>query len=374
MKEHQEIKSRKHLMPRTFMQEVKRINKRIRDENLAKRESEGKDELVRQWQGEEVLFFQGSLTTLKSLTGVIGTPGCEWARRDLGGGCIFCGYLYDNPRNGGDPLKQIHSLKSKMKDSKKREIKTFKLYTSGSFLDEREISNKNQEKVVRELLKIFPNLKVLQVEARPEDLLKKNAFDPFRSLQDEIVTYFNIGLESANENILHLINKRLNFNVYQKAVETAKRNGFRIKTYLLLKPPFLTEQNAIVDAISSAKRAFQEGSDTISLNPLTVHSGTFVEYLWRRGLYRPPWPQSLIKVLQEVVKVIPKEHVIISEPVALGSPRGLHGTGKHTKVLKDTLTEIVRTQTSKPIPQDARPPWEEFMEKEGRDLAYSSVL
>ncbi|NIQ06400.1 MAG: TIGR01210 family radical SAM protein [Candidatus Korarchaeota archaeon] len=361
-------------VPRTLLRELRRVNKEIREQKLRTRDALPKDEPVRYWKGEETLYLNGKLAHLNSLTIIFATKGCTWARENPGGGCIFCGYLYDNPQRTGDLLKQLNYFTEKFERVDRQNVKVLKLYTSGSFLDEKEVPIQTQREVISTLPAIFPELKVLQIEARPENLLKDN-IETFLSIKEEGVNvYFNIGLESINTTVLRLINKGLNVKTYQKAVNHAKSYGFKIKTYLLLKPPFLTEKEAINDTFTSGKKAIQEGSDSLSINPLTIHSGTVCEKLWQSGLYRPPWPQSIIFVLRKLLNIKSQNQVILSEPVALGTPRGAHGTGKNIRQLKHTLEEVVRSQSPRAVPQDARKPWHEYLEKEVQDLAFSTVV
>lgn len=362
-------------IPRSVLPEVQRIHKKIRREHLKKREPKGKNKPVRFWKEDEVIIFEKACEKLKSLTIVLGTQGCEWAQNDPGGGCIFCGYLYDNPAKTSSLLKQINHLRKALNSKERKELENLKLYTSGSFLDPREIRREKQIRVLERLLELFPNAKILQIEARPEDLLRSEIYNSLSKIKNKITVYLNIGLESANEEILKLINKGLTLNSYQKAVKKAKNNNFKVKTYLLLKPPFLTEKEAIRDTIFSGKKALQAGTTSLSLNPLTVHSGTFVELLWKKGYYRPPWPQSLIHVLQKLLKEKTTKQVVFSNPIAMGQTRGIHGMGKNTKTLKNTLEKIVTTQDPNlTLPKKVLTPWKDYIEKEVADLSFANLI
>lgn len=358
---------------RTITQEVLRLNKEIRQKHLKKRKKRGNEGVLRYWREKEHLSTPKGYTQLRSLTIVLATEGCQWVINDPHGGCIFCGYLYDNPQKTEDVSKQILHLKKKIEGTTE-DIQAVKLYTSGSFLDPREVPLHEQQKTLHNITTIFSNLDVLQIEARPEDLLRPNAFVPLNELKEKIQIYFNVGLESCNEALLKLVNKGLTFETYKKAVRKAKKENFRVKTYLLLKSPFLTEDEAINDVLTSGKKILKLGSDSISINPLTVQKGTFVEYLWKQGLYRPPWPQSIIHVLNELMELKTNRQVVKSEPLALGQERGAHGTGKHTKKLKTVIEKVNNRQSSIALPENTICPWKAYRKKEVRDLAFSSVL
>ena len=68
---------------------------------------------------------------------------------------------------------------------------------------------------------------------------------------------------------------------FQAAAQLVQRSGFSIKTYLLLKPPFLNEHDAIVDVLKSIKVLNQNSlTDCISINPVIIQKFTLVEYLF----------------------------------------------------------------------------------------------
>jgi radical SAM enzyme (TIGR01210 family) len=90
-----------------------------------------------------------------------------------------------------------------------------------------------------------------------------------------------------------------------------------VKAYLLQKPPYLTETEAVEDVVRSV-REVRPHADAISLNPCTVQKGTEVEHLWRLGAYRPPYLWSVLLALSRAGVEI------TCDPVGGGTPRGPH--------------------------------------------------
>src|SRR2546428_11472470 len=84
---------------------------------------------------------------------------------------------------------------------------------------------------------------------------------------------------------------------HARAATLAREAGATVKTYLLIKPPFLTEREAIEDAVRSGHEA-DPHSDTVSFNPVNDQSRTIVDRLFRRGEYRPPLLWSVVEVLE----------------------------------------------------------------------------
>ncbi len=109
-----------------------------------------------------------------------------------------------------------------------------------------------------------------------------------------------MGLETSNDLIReHVIRKGFTFQDFVDASEAVHSQGGRVKAYLLLKPPSLSEGQAMRDAISSAQAA-REHADVLSLNLCNVQRNTQVERMWERGEFRPPWLWSALEVIKSV--------------------------------------------------------------------------
>jgi radical SAM enzyme (TIGR01210 family) len=132
-----------------------------------------------------------------------------------------------------------------------------------------------------------------------------------------------IGLETANDYVRqYMINKNFTFDDYKKAANIIRKNNFEIKTYVLVKPPFLTEKESINDSINTIKK-IRTITDIISLNPVNVQRNTYVEYLWRRKQYQPAWLWSVVEIIKQGKKIV-ENLKIKCDIVGGGSIRGSH--------------------------------------------------
>jgi len=248
-------------------------------------------------------------TVEEALVVILCTQGCAW---DRGGGCTVCGY---NKRRR-EPLPGIDAQAARVAEIYKEET-VVKIYTSGSFLDPNEVTPESREK----LLSIFKSSKKIVIESRPDVVSEENVTDIARIAPQAEVA---LGLESSNDEILSkCINKGFAVADYLKAVEAIRAHGLGVRTYLLLKPPFLSERRAIDDSVSSIRFASKR-SDVVSLNPVTVHSGSLVEHLFRHDEYRPAWLWSVDRVLRDTAEV----KNIVCSTIAFGKSRGPHNCGK----------------------------------------------
>ena len=78
-----------------------------------------------------------------------------------------------------------------------------------------------------------------------------------------------IGLESTDPSILkNSVNKNYDFEDFREAAKLLRENGISVRTYLLLKPPFLTENEALRDRFTVSTEAmggkwFEIGDKTL---------------------------------------------------------------------------------------------------------------
>lgn len=73
--------------------------------------------------------------------------------------------------------------------------------------------------------------------------------------------------------------------------------GSLVTANILLGAPFLTEREAINDAVRSVRWALENGAYMCVLFPSNVKDWTLQHWLWERGLYNPPSLWSYIEAL-----------------------------------------------------------------------------
>ncbi|MEM1609513.1 MAG: archaeosine biosynthesis radical SAM protein RaSEA [Thermoplasmata archaeon] len=330
-----------------MIDEIKRIRSRVIREDRP-------NEYVAVWNEYEP--YKGKTS---SFVLVLRTRGCFWFYHS---GCSMCGYFSDtNPQNvsGENIMNQVNMAMKKYKGEK-----VVKIYNSGSFFDENEIDAETQLKIIDS----FSQAERILVETRPEFITRKS-LEKFKGKENKIM--IAIGLESKNENVLkNSINKGLNPSLYLERANLAKELGFQIKTYILLKPPFLTEKQSIEDSINSI--IFSSNlSDIISLNPVNVQNFTLVEKLWIEGYYRPPWLWSVIEVLKRTSHL----KKVVSFPTAPGSIRGPHNCKECDDFAIKAIEEFSFTQDPnilESIPDCiCKKKWEKILKYE--NLSFSTI-
>jgi|Deesub1362A_J573_1020465.scaffolds.fasta_scaffold00005_51 hypothetical protein len=296
-------------------------------------------------------------TTVKAGVIILPTIGCRWGRSV---GCTMCGYVYDSPRSiTQDTI--VEEFRRAMRDLS--EVEYLKIFTSGSFLDEQEITNKTRDNIIAILNE--HEIKRVQVESRPEFVSE----GVLKEIKENLIAELEIGigLETTSDFIRErFINKGFSLEDFKSSLEECKKCGVKVKTYLLVKPPFMNEKNSIEDAIKSGIEVYELGVDRISYNPVNIQRATVVEELWRRGEYRAPWLWSVVYILNEVKRRV--NIPVLSHPIAAGKERGPHNCGKCDFRVYKSIIDFSVTQNLENLEElecECKDEWIDTVELEG---------
>ncbi|MGQ4910778.1 MAG: archaeosine biosynthesis radical SAM protein RaSEA [Candidatus Thorarchaeota archaeon] len=305
-----------------------------------------------------------------ALSIVLSTIGCSHARGDSGG-CTMCSYLLDGTSKSPTPEELIDQFKSALRELDGIDgPHSVKIYTSGSFFDPDEIP----ETARREILSIISGLNEVQeviLETRPE-YVTDSVMAEVRGVLGDRAIELGIGLESSSDLVRTVcVNKQFEYDEFRASVETARRHDIGVRAYVLLKPPFLTENEAIVDVKRTIDDLVALKVATISVNPVNVQRNTLVEHLWNRRRYRPPWLWSVVEVLQYAHKVSKGDINIVCDPAAAGKIRGTHNCSKCDKAVVDAIRRFSLDGNPRVFAHlscDCKSLWKHTLEHEGISL------
>jgi len=301
---------------------------------------------VAMWSEEDVIGSE----RVQAFVLIMRTSGCWWSRK---GGCTMCGYnaVSSQAVSPEDLRAQLERAAARYKGET-----MVKVYTSGSFLDEEEVPPDVRD----EVFNVFKDASRILFESRPEFITPET----LASIDERSAVA--IGLESSNDEVLRrCVRKGFAVADYVRAAEALRSAGIPLRTYLLLKPPYMTEAAAVEDAVASIEFA-SKYSESVSINPVNVQSGTPLESLWRRGGYRPPFTWSLLEVLRRGSEVA--ECRLMSSPSGGGTRRGIHSCAECDAKVLDAVRRFSLTQD--PAALDApgcrcRAEWEAAMSVQG---------
>jgi len=265
------------------------------------------------------------------------TKGCSWA---LESGCSMCGYFNDSAFTDISEKDLLSQFENAMK--KYNGERFVKIFTSGSFLDNEEIPAVVQKEILK---KLYETVDKVSVESRPEYITQEKLSE-LKDIYKNKIFEVGVGLETADDTIREkIINKGFTFKDYKKATDIMKKNNVKIKTYVLIKPPFLSEKQAIDDAIKAAEK-IKDITDIVSFNPVNVQRNTFVNYLWQRKMYRPPWLFSIVEILKKSKEIAPDIR-IKCDIVGGGNIRGAHNCRECDKQFLKLIEDFSLTQDTR---------------------------
>ncbi|MFB6143571.1 MAG: archaeosine biosynthesis radical SAM protein RaSEA [Halorientalis sp.] len=295
-----------------------------------------------------------------SLTIILNTGGCRWARA---GGCTMCGYVAESVEGGSvaheDLMAQVEACLDHEREHADEPAGQVKIYTSGSFLDEREVPAETRRAIAAE----FADRDRIVVESLP-DFVEREKLADFT--ERGLTTDVAVGLETATDRVRRdCVNKYFAFAEFERAAADAVAAGAGVKAYLLLKPPFLSERAAVADMQRSVRRcADVEGCHTVSMNPTNVQRHTMVADLYHEGGYRPPWLWSVAEVLESTADA---DVLVVSDPVGHGSDRGAHNCGECDDAVQNAVKDFDRRQDPSVLEQvscECERTWAQVMARE----------
>ncbi len=225
--------------------------------------------------------------------------GCEWALKH-GHGCTMCGHLAKQVRRNSTISVDDH-IQQFEKEFEKIDFVNYPLlniYNNGSFLNDNEIPPEARREMMRKI-NTNPDIKMLVLETRPE-FVTEDKVNEIKELIPKKHVELAMGLEMKSDFYRTMcINKGFSLHQYDHAARIITKHLY-LRTYVLLKPLFLTEKECIDHAIETIEYAFATGSTTVSLEACTIQDYTLIKYFYDQGLYSTPWLWSIIDVVKRI--------------------------------------------------------------------------
>jgi radical SAM enzyme (TIGR01210 family) len=231
---------------------------------------------TRPWQffAEEERSNEGEIVPVNTL--FLTNRECPWR-------CVMCD-LWKNTLTGTVPVGAIPA-QIEYALSRLPAAPIIKLYNSGSFFDPRAIPVADYPAIARQLT----HYDRVIVESHPA-LIGENCLR-FRELiagRLEVA----MGLETVHPQILPRLNKGMTLEQFSSAANALRRSAIDLRAFILVKPPFLGEQEAVYWAGRSLDFAFSCGAAVAALIPTRGGNGALDE-LAARGEFGPPRIETL---------------------------------------------------------------------------------
>lgn len=160
-----------------------------------------------------------------------------------------------------------------------------KLYNAGSFFDPAAIPPEDYAQIARTV----QGFERVIVESHPA-FVGSRVLEFQRQLSGSLE--IAIGLETVHPEILDRLNKRFTLDDFMRTAEFLARNRADLRVFLLLRPPFMSEENGLTWAKRSIEFAFDAGAGACCVIPTRSGNGA-MERLADEGTFRQPRLRSL---------------------------------------------------------------------------------
>ena len=201
--------------------------------------------------------------------------------------CLMCD-LWKNTLNESVPAGAI-SNQVKWALKKMPEAQQIKLYNSGSFFDEKAVPVKDY----KDIAALVSGFDTVIVEAHPK-LIDHRCIEFRDMLGTELEVA--LGLETVHPEVLRKLNKQMEVADFVKAVKYLDLHQIRTRAFILLRPPFMNEEEGIYWAKKSIDLAFKAGVDCCTVIPVRPGNGA-MDILMEKGEFEKPELNSLEEVL-----------------------------------------------------------------------------
>lgn len=171
--------------------------------------------------------------------------------------------------------------------------RAIKLYNAGSFFDQQAIPPAEWPAILE---RVRPFERVI-VEAHPA-LVGAAALELARRLEGRLEVA--MGLETAHPGVLARLNKRMTLEDFRAAADRLCTAGVPVRAFVLLRPPWMTEEDGVHWALESVRFARDCGvSCTVLIATRGGGGNGAMLELGARGEFAPPRLSSLERALDE---------------------------------------------------------------------------
>ena len=202
--------------------------------------------------------------------------------------CLMCD-LWKNTTDVSIPVgaipDQIEWALERMPDARH-----LKLYNSGSFFDFRAIPYEDYPRIAS----LVSHFDTVIVESHPK-LIGEKVLQFRDMLKPEL--HVAMGLETVNTDVLLRLNKKMSLQDFTHSVSFLTSHEILSRAFLLLRPPFLSEEEGIYWAERSLDFAFRVGVECCTVIPVRAGNGA-MDHLQESGHFARPDIRSLEKVLE----------------------------------------------------------------------------
>jgi archaeosine synthase beta-subunit len=226
-----------------------------------------------------------------------GPDGTSWlchtlllTNRECAFRCLMCDLWQDTLETPTEPGAVAQQVREALSARGASGARTLKLYNAGSFFDPGQVPPEDYQEIAA-LAKRFERV---VVESHTAFLRGGHAARvlAFRDALAPTTLEVAIGLETVHEGALARLNKRMSVEDFRHAAAFLAESGIALRVFLLVRPPFLSEEEGVEWGCRSLDLAQACGAGFVALLPTRAGNGA-LEALAVQGHYAPPTLQSV---------------------------------------------------------------------------------
>jgi len=209
------------------------------------------------------------------------------ANRECPFRCVYCDLwrqTLDEPTPAGAIPRQIDIALERLPPAS-----VVKLYNSGNFFDAAAIPPLDWP-AIADRVRIFERVVIENHPLLTDDRVLR--------FQEQLDTRLEValGLETVHPEVLRRMNKRMTLDDFARAARILVKHDISVRAFVLLRPPFLSEDEGIEWALKSIDFAFDSGATCVSVISTRPGNGA-MDRLQAEGWFAPPKLSSMEQVL-----------------------------------------------------------------------------
>lgn len=193
-------------------------------------------------------------------------------------GCIFCGAA----GAGHELLDKDLSITKQLQTNRELIEKKYKAHKFIAYFQSFSNTYLDFDKFKDYMLEAatFPDIVELSISTRP-DCIDNKHLDFLKELHDKynVNITIELGLQTANNNTLEVLNRHHTVEDYIEAAKRIKLYGFELCTHLITDLPWDSDE----DILQTAKIINEANSDYIKVHSLYVEKNTQLEEMYKNG-------------------------------------------------------------------------------------------
>jgi hypothetical protein len=270
------------------------------------------------------------------------------------GGCLYC-----NPRGSGTGAwarglsitRQLEEGAARL--GKRSRAKKFIAYFQ-SFTNT--YASVERLRILYDEALAFPGVQGLSIGTRP-DCLNEDVLDLLSGYAQNRPVWLELGLQSAHDRTLKLINRGHDVACFADAVARAATRGLEVVAHVILGLPDEQLEHMAATARFLARLPVQG----VKIHLLYVIRGSGLESLYHHGLYRPLSEAAYVQAVVDFLEILPTHQVIHRltgdpHPEELAAPAWCLDKNKVLRLIKEEFARRGSRQGSRHSSHSPEPP------------------